>query len=62
MTLTVKWGWPVATATPEGERTMQSDSNTPRLVFSARCQGADIKRLFAILLRQYGNVSIGEVG
>lgn len=38
-----------------------SDSTTPRLVFKGRCQGADIKRLFAILLRQHGNVSIAEV-
>ena len=39
---------------------MQVNSTT-RLVISGRCQGADIKRWFAILLRQYGNVSIGEV-
>ncbi len=35
--------------------------NTPRLVFSGHCEGADIKRLFAILLRHHGNVSIAEV-
>jgi hypothetical protein len=40
---------------------LQSKSTTTRIVFSARCEGADIKRLFAMLLRQYGNVSIAEV-
>jgi hypothetical protein len=38
-----------------------TNSTTPRLVFSGRCEGADIKRLFAILLRHHGNVSIAEV-
>ena len=37
------------------------NSTTPRIVFKGRCQGADIKRWFAILLRQCGNVSIAEV-
>jgi len=40
---------------------LQSNSTTARLVFSGRCEGADIKRLFAILLRHHGNVSIVEV-
>jgi hypothetical protein len=40
---------------------LHSNSTTPRLVFSARCEGADIKPLFAMLLRQYGSVSIAEV-
>jgi len=41
--------------------TRQVDSTTPRLVVSGHCEGADVKRLFAILLRHYGNVSIAEV-
>jgi len=41
--------------------TRQVDSTTPRLVKSGRCEGADIKRLFAILLSVHGNVSIAEV-
>ena len=40
---------------------LQSNSTTPKLVFSARCEGKDIKRLFAILLSVHGNVSIAEV-
>ncbi len=39
----------------------QKDSTTPRLVVSGRCEGRDIGRLFAILLRHHGNVSIAEV-
>jgi len=38
----------------------KKDSSTPRLVVSGRCEGADIARLFAILLRDRGNVSIAE--
>lgn len=38
-----------------------SDSTTPRLVFKGRCQGADIKAFFAILLSVHGNVSVVEV-
>jgi hypothetical protein len=45
----------------ENVKPLQSNSTTPRLVRTARCEGADIKRLFAMLLRQYGNVSIAEV-
>ena len=41
--------------------TRHIDSTTPRLVISGRCEGADLKRWFAILLRHYGNVSIAEV-
>jgi len=37
------------------------ESNTVRVVRSGRCEGRDIKRLFAMLLRQYGNVSVAEV-
>ncbi len=37
------------------------DSTTPRVVRSGRCEGRDIKPLFAMLLRQYGNVSVKEV-
>ncbi len=36
-------------------------STTPRLVHAGRCEGRDIKALFATLLRQYGNISIAEV-
>jgi len=36
-------------------------STTPRLVRAGRCQGADLKAFFAMLLRQYGNISIAEV-
>ena len=36
-------------------------SNTPRLVFSGRCEGADLKRWFAILLSVHGNIKVGEV-
>jgi hypothetical protein len=39
----------------------KKDSNTPRLVVSGHCEGEDIKRLFEILLRDRGNVSIAEV-
>jgi hypothetical protein len=39
----------------------KKDSNTLRLVVSGRCEGEDIARLFAILLRHHGNVSIAEV-
>jgi len=39
----------------------QVNSSTPRLVRKAECEGKDIKPLFAILLRQYGNVSVAEV-
>ena len=38
-----------------------SNSTTPRVVFKGRCEGADIKRWFAMLLRHHGNVSIAEV-
>lgn len=41
--------------------TRQVNSTTPRVVVSGRCQGADLKRWFAILLRHHGNVGIGEV-
>ena len=39
----------------------QEHSTTPRLVRAGCCKGADIRRLFAMLLHQYGNVSIAEV-
>lgn len=35
--------------------------NDKRVVRSGRCEGKDIKPLFQMLLRQFGNVSIGEV-
>jgi prophage DNA circulation protein len=39
----------------------QVNSTTPRLVKSGRCEGRDIKPMFQMLLRHYGNVSIQEV-
>jgi hypothetical protein len=39
----------------------KKDSNTPRLVVSGHCEGRDVARLFAILLRDRGNVSVAEV-
>jgi len=39
----------------------QLQSNTPRVVRAGYCAGCDIKPLFAMLLRQFGNVSIAEV-
>jgi len=41
--------------------TRHLDSTTPRLVRAGRCEGRDIERLFQMLLRQYGNVSVAEV-
>lgn len=40
---------------------MDTKESIPRLVIKGHCEGADIKRLFAILLRHHGNVSIAEV-
>ena len=40
---------------------MKTKEAAPRVVIKGRCQGQDIKRWFAILLRHYGNVSIAEV-
>jgi len=41
--------------------TRQVNSTTPRVVISGHCEGADLKRWFAILLSVHGNVSIAEV-
>jgi len=40
---------------------MKTKEATPRVVIKGRCQGADLRRWFAILLRHHGNVSIAEV-
>lgn len=40
---------------------MDTKELTPRLVIKGRCKGEDVARWFAILLRQYGNVSIEKV-
>jgi len=39
----------------------QVDSTTPQTVISGHCQGADIKRWFAILLRHHGNITVEEM-
>ena len=40
---------------------LQNHSTTPHLVFNGLCQGADIRRWFAILLRHHGNKTLGEL-
>ena len=56
---TIKGGAP--RSAPQGGKGVTTNSTTPHLVFNGRCQGADIRRWFAILLRQYGNIPIMEV-
>ena len=41
--------------------TTTKNLTTSRLIISGHCNGASLSGVFAILLRQYGNVSIAEV-